>query len=206
MSVKPPRSPVRAAARRGGAALIWFGLVVIFFGFYELVGTGAMTAHAQHVLRAEFTVPAPAPTPTSSVVPAPRAGQPVARLQIPRIGLDVIVVEGIDASDLAKGPGHYPGTAPIGGQGATAIAGHSSGWGAPFMHVGRLHRGDLIVLRTAYRTFTYRVTSTEVVAPTAVQVLSGDPHSLSSHKLVLTTCWPLFTHRQRLIVFADLAA
>jgi len=183
------------------------GVVVLYFGFYELVGTGAMAAHAQHVLRTEFAEPQPVvATPSASTAPAPRPGEAVARLTISRIGLDVIVVEGIEPNDLAKGPGHYPGTAPIGGAGASAIAGHSSGWGAPFMHLGRLRPGDTIVLSTRGSTFVYRVTSTTVVAPTAVQVLAGDPRSTASHKLVLTTCWPVFTHRQRLIVFADLVS
>ena len=115
-----------------------------------------------------------------------------------------MVVEGIEAADLAKGPGHYPGTASFGSDGASAIAGHSSGWGAPFMHMGRLVRGDRIVLTTKDARYVYAVTSTIVVQPTAVWVLGGDLHSSASKKLVLTTCWPVFTHRQRLIVFADL--
>ena len=201
------RQTLRRWIRRGGAALIALGLVVIYFGFYEVVGTGAMTAHAQRILRAEFASPPPVvATPEATTPPAPRPGDAIGRLEIPGIGLDVMVVEGIEPGDLSKGPGHYPGTASFGSTGASAIAGHSSGWGAPFMHLGRLRRGDRIMLRTKDSSFTYTVTSTLVVQPTAVWVLGGDPHSTAARKLVLTTCWPVFTHRQRLIIFADLTS
>lgn len=170
------------------------GLIVIGMAAYQLLGTGIGTSHAQAKLR------------KTPIVPHAPLGAPVARLQIPRIGLDVMVVEGVGLAQLAKGPGHYPLSAPIGGTGVTAIAGHSSGWGAPFMKFGRLREGDLIYLDADGHRYTYQVTHRGVVHPNDVWVLNGDPWSRAPSKLVLTTCWPIFTSRDRLVLWGDLEA
>jgi len=161
---------------------------------YQLFGTGILTSRAQSKLRN---------TPIVSHAPL---GSPVARLRIPKIGLDVMVVEGIGMRELAKGPGHYPQTAPVGSAGVTAIAGHSSGWGAPFMRFGRLREGDLVYLGALGHEYTYRISHRGVVGPKDVWVLNGDPWSRAPSKLVLTTCWPVFTSRNRLILWGDLVA
>ena len=72
----------------------------------------------------------------------------MAKLQIPAIGLDEIVVSGTAESDLAKGPGHYVGTAAPGQAGNVAIAGHRTTNGAPFNRLGQLAIGDKIFLTT----------------------------------------------------------
>src|SRR5207248_769881 len=59
-----------------------------------------------------------------AVPPAP----PFARLRIERIGLQVFVVEGIDAAALRRGPGHLPGTVGPGESGNCGIASHRDGW------------------------------------------------------------------------------
>ena len=71
----------------------------------------------------------------------------MAHLQVPKIGLDEFVVSGTNEADLAKGPGHYLGTAMPGQAGNVAIAGHRTTHGAPFnrlaeLAIGRPHLPD----------------------------------------------------------------
>jgi sortase A len=142
------------------------------------------------------------------VVPAPVATQPsppigtaIGHLVIPKIGVDDYVVEGTGSAQLAEGPGHYSGTAPIGGNGNVGIAGHRTTHGAPFYNLNELQPGALIYLTNkADHTFTYRVTSQFVVSPSDSAVL--DPTPVAS--LTLTTCNPRYSASQRLIVRATL--
>jgi len=190
------RSDMRNLGRSLGTLAIIVGFLVFSIALAQLAAGGRQAAHAQTTLRKQLH---------SATTPRLPGGA-VAEMTIPSMGLDVIVVDGVRLSDLARGPGWYPTSAPIGADGATAIAGHSSGWGHPFMHLGDLRSGDLVVLRVPGHLYTYAVTRTETVNPDAVWVLAGDPASRASHKLVLTTCTPVFTSRYRLIVWADLVA
>jgi sortase A len=189
------RSDMRHLGRSMGLIVSMVGVLVFAIALYQLAAGGRQAAHAQTTLRHELRA-----APAAARLP----GGAIAELTIPRMGLDDIVVDGVSLADLAKGPGWYPTSAPVGDPGATAIAGHSSGWGHPFMHLGDVRTGDLIVLRVPGHLYTYRVTHTRTVGPDAVWVLLGDPLSAASHKLVLTTCTPVFTSRYRLVVFADL--
>ena len=71
----------------------------------------------------------------------PRQGDAVARIRIPKIGVDQYVVEGVDVDDLRKGPGHYPSTPLPGHEGNSAIAGHRTTYGAPFGDLDQLDTG-----------------------------------------------------------------
>ena len=170
------------------------GLAAIVIALYQLFGTGIIASHAQARLRKQ------------PIAAHPHLGAAVARLRIPRIGLDAIVVEGVGMAQLAEGPGHYPQSAAIGHAGVTGIAGHSSGWGAPFMKFGRLQIGDMVILEARKHEYRYRITRLGVVSAKDVWVLKGDPWSRSPSKLVLTTCWPVMTSKERLIIWADLAS
>ena len=76
----------------------------------------------------------------------PETGDPVVRLQIPSIGVDYKVVEGVGLDELKKGPGHFPESVLPGQLGNAAIAGHRTTHGAPFYDVNKLDPGDTIVL------------------------------------------------------------
>jgi sortase A len=144
------------------------------------------------------TAPA-VPVPT---VPAPdvREGDPLARIEIPRIGVDDITVAGVKVDDLRKGPGHFPDT-PLPGQlGNSAIAGHRTTFGAPFNRVDELSPGDEIIVTTVQGRFVYTVTGTSIVAPTALEVLDPTPDAT----LTLVSCHPKYSARQRIIVKAVL--
>ena len=127
-------------------------------------------------------------------------GDPLGRIRIPKIGVSDVFVQGTDAGDLRRGPGHYPATPLPGQHGTVAIAGHRTTYGAPFHDVDDLRRGDRIELTMPYGRFTYRVERTRIVAPTATEVT--DP--VGYDRLVLSACHPLYSAAQRIIVFARL--
>ena len=126
----------------------------------------------------------------------------MARLVIPRIGLDMVVVEGTDTADLREGPGHYP-TTPLPGQpGNVAIAGHRTTYAHPFYNLNELSPGDVIELSVPGHDWRYLVTTQLVVAPTDVAV--AGPLGPGSW-LTLTTCNPRYSAATRLVVRALLA-
>lgn len=202
-----------------GRVLLSFGILVLLFAAYLLWGTGLVESGHQNALRQEFShalaerhIRNPLPTPsTSGTVPsglvdelasgrAPAEGQPVALLDIPKIGLHKVVVEGTAEDDLRLGPGHYAGTPLPGQSGNVGIAGHRTTYGAPFYNVDELTAGDRIVLTTLQGRFSYVVIRSEVVDPTDVAVLRQS----TSAELTLTTCNPRFSASQRLVVLASL--
>jgi sortase A len=135
-------------------------------------------------------------------------GDPIGRIVMPTLKRRTVVVQGTDTSSLRKGPGHYPKTSFPGEGGTVAVAGHRTTYGAPFNRVDELRAGDAIVLETRDTWFTYRVTSEQVVKPTAVEVTYAVPGNRTAiptkRLLTLTTCNPKYSAKQRLIVHAVL--
>ena len=129
-----------------------------------------------------------------------KPGDPLGRIRMPAIGVSDVFVEGTDAADLRRGPGHYPATPLPGQRGTVAIAGHRTTYGAPFRRIDRLEAGDRIELRMPYGDFAYRVERTRIVEPTEISVIERVDHD----RLVLTACHPLYSAAQRIIVFAKL--
>jgi sortase A len=200
------------ALRATGSVFIFLGMSILFFVLYELVGTSIVTKARQSDLQADFNAVLadtsaldPAFTGTLPVPTAQRSHvHALARLRIPKINVNVIVVEGVTLDRLSYGPGHYPQTADFDEPGVAAVAGHRTGWSAPFFNLDKLGIGDEVIIETKRATYTYRVTGTTVVSPSHSEVLDGNPRSRAVTQLVLTTCTPKFTAKNRLIVFTDL--
>ncbi|HEY4277513.1 MAG TPA: class E sortase [Conexibacter sp.] len=129
-------------------------------------------------------------------------GQPFGRIVIPKIGVNIVTVQGTDADDLRKGPGHYPATTFPGLNGTVAIAGHRTTYLAPFRKVDELKPGDPIYLDMPYGRFTYAVKRTQIVTPDAIWVTRDVGHE----QLVLSACHPLYSASHRIIIFADLVS
>jgi sortase A len=109
----------------------------------------------------------------------------VGRLEITRLGLSTIVVEGVGKTDLGRAVGHIPGTAFPGQGGNVGIAGHRD---THFRPLKGVHVNDLIVLTTATGEYRYKVVSSEVVSPDAIEVLDPTPDEV----LTLVTCYPFY--------------
>ncbi len=167
-----------------------------------LWGTGLTTQHAQAELRQQFTQLIDTKNPSQAppgLVPLP--GSAFAELQIPSINVDFIVVNGVTYGDLKAGPGHYPDTAnPWDPTGRVGIAGHRTTYLHPFFNLNQVNKGDPIFLRTEYGTFKYIVDRDPFAIPAA-----GSGVVLQQTvkpTLVLTTCNPIYSASQRLIVTA----
>jgi sortase A len=126
------------------------------------------------------------------LVPAAAAGTST-RLVIQKLHLDVQV-----GTSLDNGPMYYPGSAHPGEPYTIAIAGHRTTHTHPFWALDELRRGDTITLVYKGARHTYRVTSTRVVAPTDWRVTRDRGYE----RLILSTCTPRFTARDRLVVIA----
>jgi sortase A len=205
---------MRRFLRGTGWTFIGMGCFVLYFLVYQLVGTNATASQEQSSLRKQlessWTAQAGIPAgrssqPRSKAIPV---GRGVALLQIPRIKVTQVVVQGVGRADLKKGPGHVPSTAMPGQVGTFGVSGHRTTYGAPFFRLDELNRGDVITVVTKESIFTYQVTAKKVVPPTDTSVLDnvrGRDGKLEA-TITLTTCNPRFSARQRLIIFGNLAA
>jgi sortase A len=128
-------------------------------------------------------------------------GDPVGRLTIPAIGKKLVVLQGTQAGDLSRGPGHYDGTALPGQTGTFGVAGHRTTYAAPFRKLDELRKGDRIIARMPYGRFTYRVQRTQIVSPQTTSVL----RPVAGQRIVLTACHPLYSAAKRIVVTATLA-
>jgi LPXTG-site transpeptidase (sortase) family protein len=87
----------------------------------------------------------------------PAVGAPVAKLVIPGLGLERVVLEGSDRSTLAKGPAHVPGSPLPGSEGNAVIRGHRLLWSGPFRDLDTLGLGAEIHVQTLDGTAVYLV-------------------------------------------------
>ena len=114
-----------------------------------------------------------------------RDGDRVGRLEIPRLGLSVMVFQGIEERALFAGAGHVPGTPPPGGDGNVVIAAHRDTY---FRKLAGILPGDRIRVVTVRGTFEYVVDSSETVDPDETQVME----SRDRDELTLITCYPFY--------------
>jgi LPXTG-site transpeptidase (sortase) family protein len=129
-------------------------------------------------------------------------GEALGRIQIGKIGIDFVFVQGIASASLRKGPGHYHGDTKLPGEGGVVgIAGHRTTYEAPFRDVDELKAGDRITLRMPYGRFTYEVTGHRIVPSGYGQAFAG-----SGEQLVLSACHPLYSATERILVDARLVA
>ena len=131
-----------------------------------------------------------------------QTGDSLTRIQIPKIGVDVVVVEGTTASALRAGAGHYPSTPLPCEAGNVAIAGHRTTYGKPFANIDRLTTGDLIILRTPIGACTYELSGPPSVVDKSDFSPVQPPRDPSARELTLTSCHPKGSAKQRIIVKA----
>jgi len=126
-----------------------------------------------------------APRATNPAAPKLEEGALVGRLDIPRIGISSIVLEGVEPATLRRGVGHIPGTGLPFQQGNVGIAGHRDSF---FRALKDVDKDDLIELTTPAATYRYRVEWTRIVEPEETAVLA-DP---GAPALTLVTCYPFY--------------
>lgn len=140
--------------------------------------------------------------PHTIVIVPPRPGEPVGRMEIPRLHLSVAILEGTSPKTLRIAAGHINGTALPGTVGNICIAAHRDTLFRPLREV---QPQDAINITTIYGTFRYIVDRVEIVSPSDVRVL----RPTTDQEVTLVTCYP-FTYLgpapKRFVVHARLAA
>lgn len=175
----------RARRRFFSYTLMAGGMVLLFLGardFFE--ARLGQTEAAQAFQNISLAKPSPfikngAPTPKVEL------GEAIAKLVIPRLDVELYVVEGDGAAQLRRGPGHLAGTAMPGQDGNCIIAGHRD---THFRALRDIRKGDQIVLQTRAGKYTYLVKSTQVVAPSN----SASLKPTTDAELHLITCYPFY--------------
>jgi LPXTG-site transpeptidase (sortase) family protein len=124
-----------------------------------------------------------APRPGEETEAVPARGDLVGRLDIPRLGLSAMVLEGVDGQTLKLGVGHVPGTALPGRRGNVALAAHRDTF---FRSLHGIRASDAIELTTLRRTYRYTVDFVRIVDPDDAAVLRDTPRP----SLTLVTCYP----------------
>ena len=127
-----------------------------------------------------------------------KPGDPLGRLKVPRMGVNMILVNGTDTASLKKGPGRDERTSMPGEGGLVYVAGHRTTYAAPFARIDKMRRGDAITLELPYATFVYRVTGHVVVPADDV----GRLRNRGREEIALQACQPRFFATQRYIVYA----
>ena len=124
-------------------------------------------------------------TPPPAAAPRLHRDELVGRLQIPRLGLNVMVREGDDEATLAEAVGHLPSSPLPGDLGNVALAGHRDTF---FRPLRELRVNDRIAFATLKGTYQYQVESIRIVLPSDVSVLKAS----AEPTLTLVTCYPFY--------------
>jgi sortase A len=119
------------------------------------------------------------------IPPAAATSGLIGRIEIARLGLSVMIIEGDDGKTLRRAAGHVPGTALPGQLGNVAITAHRDTFFRPLRNI---QMDDVITLTTLQGVYLYRVVSTKVVTPQDVDVLD----STDGEVLTLVTCYPFY--------------
>jgi sortase A len=137
--------------------------------------------------------------PTPVAPPAEDASEPLQTLgeiSIPKLKLDDKLYEGIALSTLDNGPGHWPGTAMPGQAGNVVVAGHRVSHSKPFRYIDQLQAGDEVDFTVNGATYTYVVTSHEIVDPTAIRIVDQTAQPTAT----LFACHPPGSTAERYVV------
>lgn len=138
------RIPWRRVALGAGGLLVALLLGFLLTNTYALLWQHRLEDRWARVLADE--IPA-----------APAPGDPVAKIVIPGLGVERVVVEGQDRASLRKAPGHVPGSALPGELGNAVIRGHRLLWSGPFRDLHTLNLGSEIHVQTTTGTAVYLV-------------------------------------------------
>jgi sortase A len=132
-------------------------------------------------------------------VPTPGSQQAI-RIQIPAINVDSPIVQGDGWEQLKRGVAQHIGT-PNPGEGSNIVlSGHNDVYGEVFRDLDRLNPGDVVILFTSQRHYTYVITGAQMVTPKAVEVMAPTPDA----RVTLISCHPYLVEIHRIVITAVL--
>jgi sortase A len=131
--------------------------------------------------------------------PAQSGARLVGRLEIPKLEVSSMILEGVGSKTLCVGLGRVPGTPLPGQPGNVVIAGHRDTF---FRPLRKIEICDVVSVATAAHTYYHQVRSFEIVDPRNVNAL----RSHNKDELTLITCYP-FSYiglaPKRFVVYAE---
>lgn len=160
----------------GSAALAYVGITLLNARLYQVSAKHSLEIQIQMVKEPSV----------SQVKPTVKEGDVVGRIDIPRLGVSVAVLQGTSSRMLRLGAGHIEGTPFPGEPGNSGIAGHRDTF---FRELKDIRRNDEIQIQTATGLFRYEVDWVKVVEPNDTTVL--EPSTVES-TLTLVTCYPFY--------------
>lgn len=203
------RLPWRRILLRGlGALILAAGLAGALTLVWQLWWTDIRAADRAETMVAQLRTGFDASRPDAAAAPATSSPDGVI-VHLPALGEVLPVLPGVGADVLDQGVlGHYPATAEAGEVGNFAVAGHRTTYGRPLWALADLTPGDEIIVETAETYFVYAVREHRVVVPSETGVLAPVPDrpgaTATEASMVLTTCHPRFSARERLVAYAVL--
>ncbi len=193
MRVVVAKEPLRQVLKWSQRALTACG--VLLLGYYGFASVDSWlfqrreSRDLDRLLRDERAASEGMPRPESSTSqkgePAAATDGLIGRIEIPRLLLSAVVVEGVDKTTLRRAVGHIPGTALPGQSGNVGLAGHRDTFFRPLKD---LRIKDEVQLSTLKGSFKYEVESLRVVEPDNVGVLAPSGENV----LTMVTCYPFY--------------
>ena len=145
--------------------------------------------HLRPLVQSLFNAPLPTPGPSQAI-----------RIQIPALHVDAPIVQGDGWEQLKKGVGQHLGTGNPGERANLVLSAHNDIFGEIFRDLERLNPGDLVIVYTNQRSYTYIVVDTKIVMPNAVEVMDNTTQA----SVTLISCYPYMKDTQRIVVIARL--
>lgn len=180
MRISIPREPLSTLVRWARRGL--FGGAVVALAYCGWVVADSWEYQRSKGL--EFDAPVVVPVSTRNAAEVFPDGL-IGRIEIPRLELATMIMEGTGGKTLRRAVGHIPGTALPGQTGNVGISGHRDTFFRPLRNI---RSGDTVALTTRNGAFRYRVVSTRIVRPSDVSVLAaGDGEAVT-----LVTCYPFY--------------
>ena len=180
MKVVVPRESMRRLLRLFQLALGAVAVAMLGYCAFVLTDTWNFQSEASRAFDRQALRPFRPPAART-----PEPSELVGRIDIPRLGVSVVVAEGTDEATLRRAAGHILGTGLPGHAGNVGIAGHRD---TLFRPLRDIRQDDVIMLTTLEGDYRYRVVSAQVVSPSDVDVLNADGHEI----LTLVTCHPFY--------------
>jgi sortase A len=159
--------------------------------------TAAPTTAAPTTTAAPATtapLPTPVRSPTNAHAPEPEVR--IGTIEIPKVGLNHVLFEGITLTTLNKGPGHWPGTALPSQDGNVVVAGHRVTHSRPFRHIDQMGPGDEVIFTIGSGRHTYTFVRNEIVPPTGMHIVQQTPAKTAT----IFACHPPGSARFRFVV------
>ena len=177
------KEPLRGQIGRG---LTLLGGLVLIFTLGAILEAKSFQERLNRRLEA-FKTPRDSPLMARADATRREAGTSglIGRIEIKRLGVSVLVVEGTSSKSLRRGVGHVEGTAYPGERGNVGLAGHRDSY---FRPLRKIESGDKIQLQTPDGHFVYEVDSTLIVSPHRSDLMKSDDEA----RLTLVTCYPFY--------------